>query len=83
MTSDRSELPALNYIITEPHGLKPTLVSNDQIILKSSRGLILDPKQTIEHSFGVKFQLGEHCVGLILGGKVIFSDFSIRITPRL
>jgi hypothetical protein len=48
-----------------------------------SSPLNLQPKGTIQQDLGISFELLENQLGIIPGGRIIFEDFSIKITPRL
>jgi hypothetical protein len=61
----------------------PTLSKGNELKLTLANKIVLKPKETVSHDFGITLELKDHHVGIVLGGKFIFNTFSIKISSHL
>jgi hypothetical protein len=61
----------------------PTIENGNELKLSLLSDVVLKPKETVSHDFGITLNLKDHHVGIVLGGKSIFNTFVIKISTHL
>jgi hypothetical protein len=61
----------------------PIIENGNELKLSLLSDVVLKPKETVSHDFGITLNLKDHHVGIVLGGKSIFNTFVIKISTHL
>jgi Reverse transcriptase (RNA-dependent DNA polymerase)/RNase H-like domain found in reverse transcriptase/Integrase zinc binding domain len=61
----------------------PKIENGKELKLSLTKDVVLKPKETVSHDFGITLNLKDHHVGIVLGGKLIFNTFVIKISTHL
>jgi ribosomal protein L21E len=81
---DNSDIYTLEYKLSNKNlPFFPEIENGKELKLSLVKDVVLKPKETVSHDFGITLNIKDHHVGVVLGGKLIFHNFVIKISTHL